>query len=146
MAVTQLSEADVLAVLAPVKDPELGRTMIELKMIQDVVVIDPQTIGMRVVLNRRRRRIAALAALGWRRRSALSPIARVAPSSARPRLRSGVSSAVPFCPPNPRENLQADAWIMVDKGERVKIENTDNRLIQQLFQGQGRMVVNEGEC
>jgi ATP-binding protein involved in chromosome partitioning len=37
-------------VLAPVKDPELGRTMIELKMIQDVVVLDPQTIGMRVVL------------------------------------------------------------------------------------------------
>jgi len=50
MAVTQVSEADVLAVLAPVKDPELGRPMMELKMIQDVAVIDPQTIGMRVVL------------------------------------------------------------------------------------------------
>src|SRR4029077_17391461 len=50
MAVTQVSEADVLAALAPVKDPELGRTMIELKMIQDVVVVDAHTIGMRVVL------------------------------------------------------------------------------------------------
>ena len=50
MAVTQLTEADVLAVLAPVKDPELGRGMIELKMIQDVVVVDAQTISMRVVL------------------------------------------------------------------------------------------------
>src|SRR5437660_7521461 len=50
MAVTQLSEAEVLAVLAPVKDPELGRPMMELKMIQDVVVVDPQTVAMRVVL------------------------------------------------------------------------------------------------
>src|SRR5260370_13299524 len=50
MAVTQVAEAEALAVLAQVKDQELGRTMIELKMIQDLVVIDPQTIGMRVVL------------------------------------------------------------------------------------------------
>jgi ATP-binding protein involved in chromosome partitioning len=50
MAVTQLTEQSVLDVLRPVKDPELQRSMVELKMIQDLVVIDPQTIGMRVVL------------------------------------------------------------------------------------------------
>ena len=50
MAVTQLTEETVLDALRPVKDPELHRSMLELKMIQDVAVIDPQTIGMRVVL------------------------------------------------------------------------------------------------
>src|SRR5712691_7910056 len=50
MAVTQLTEESVLAALAPVKDPELHRSMMELKMIQDVAVLDAQTIAMRVVL------------------------------------------------------------------------------------------------
>ena len=50
MAVTQLSEETVLQALATVQDPELHRPMMELKMIQDVAVIDPQTIAMRVVL------------------------------------------------------------------------------------------------
>ena len=50
MAVSQLSEADVLTVLSRVQDPELHRPMMDLKMIQDVTVIDAQTIGMRVVL------------------------------------------------------------------------------------------------
>jgi len=48
--VTQLSEAIVLEALARVQDPELHRPMMELKMIQDVVVIDAGAIGMRVVL------------------------------------------------------------------------------------------------
>src|ERR1700730_1523208 len=50
MAVTQLSEQTVLQALATVQDPELHRPMMELKMIQDVAVVDPQTIAMRVVL------------------------------------------------------------------------------------------------
>jgi ATP-binding protein involved in chromosome partitioning len=50
MAVTQLSEETVLQALGAVQDPELHRPMMELKMIQDVAVIDPQTIAMRVVL------------------------------------------------------------------------------------------------
>ena len=50
MAIGQLTEQEVLAALATVKDPELHRGMVELKMIQDVVLLDPQTIGMRVVL------------------------------------------------------------------------------------------------
>src|SRR4030081_454948 len=50
MAVTQLSEEIVLKALSTVQDPELHRPMMELKMIQDVAVVDPQTIGMRVVL------------------------------------------------------------------------------------------------
>src|SRR5437868_8436860 len=50
MAVTQLSEADVLTALSRVQDPELHRPMMDLKMIQDVALIDAQTIGMRVVL------------------------------------------------------------------------------------------------
>src|SRR2546423_6404257 len=50
MAVTQLSEQSVLEALSTVQDPELHRPMMELKMIQDVAVIDAQTIGMRVVL------------------------------------------------------------------------------------------------
>src|SRR5207302_8964465 len=50
MAVTQLSEQAVLQALASVQDPELHRPMMELKMIQDVAVVDPNTIGMRVVL------------------------------------------------------------------------------------------------
>src|ERR671936_451724 len=50
MAVAQLTEESVLKALATVQDPELHRPMMELKMIQDVTVVDPQTIGMRVVL------------------------------------------------------------------------------------------------
>src|ERR1700716_4769962 len=50
MAVAQLSEETVLQALSTVQDPELHRPMMELKMIQDVAVIDAQTIGMRVVL------------------------------------------------------------------------------------------------
>ncbi|HVH64532.1 MAG TPA: iron-sulfur cluster carrier protein ApbC [Candidatus Acidoferrum sp.] len=50
MAVEQLTEQAVLAVLSTVKDPELHRGMVELKMIQDVTIVDSQTIGMRVVL------------------------------------------------------------------------------------------------
>src|SRR3979490_2699439 len=50
MAVAQLSEETVLAALRTVKDPEMHGGMMELKMIEDVAVIDPQTIGMRVVL------------------------------------------------------------------------------------------------
>ena len=50
MAVEQLTEQSVMAALSTVKDPELHRGMVELKMIQDVALIDPQTIGMRVVL------------------------------------------------------------------------------------------------
>jgi ATP-binding protein involved in chromosome partitioning len=50
MAVTQLDEAVVLAALRTVNDPELHRGMVELKMIKDVSVIDPQTIGLTVVL------------------------------------------------------------------------------------------------
>ena len=50
MAVTQLSEEIVLEALSMVQDPELHRPMMELKMIQDVAVVDAQTIGMRVVL------------------------------------------------------------------------------------------------
>src|SRR3979411_1496697 len=50
MAVTQLSEETVLEALARVQDPELHRPMMELKMIQDVAVIDGGTVGLRVVL------------------------------------------------------------------------------------------------
>src|SRR5881227_3473564 len=50
MAVTQLTEEMVLAALGTVKDPELHRGMIELKMIQDVILVDPRTVAMRVVL------------------------------------------------------------------------------------------------
>jgi len=50
MAVTQLTEEIVLAALSSVKDPELHRGMIELKMIQDVTLVDPRTVAMRVVL------------------------------------------------------------------------------------------------
>src|SRR2546428_7578950 len=50
MAVTQLSEETVLKALSTVQDPELHRPMMELKMIQDVAVVDAPTIGMRVVL------------------------------------------------------------------------------------------------
>src|ERR1700730_3536369 len=50
MAVTTLAEERVLQVRATVQDPELHRPMMELKMIQDVAVVDAQTIGMRVVL------------------------------------------------------------------------------------------------
>ncbi|TMD83536.1 MAG: Mrp/NBP35 family ATP-binding protein [Chloroflexi bacterium] len=50
MAVTQLTEEVVLAALSTVKDPELHRGMIELKMIQDVSLVDPRTVAMRVVL------------------------------------------------------------------------------------------------
>ena len=50
MAVTQLTEESVLQALSTVQDPELRRPMMDLKMIRDVVLIDPQTIGMRVVL------------------------------------------------------------------------------------------------
>src|ERR1700737_4621841 len=50
MAVTQLSEEIVLKALSSVQDPELHRPMMELKMIKDVSTIDPQTIGLTVVL------------------------------------------------------------------------------------------------
>ena len=50
MAVTQLTEESVLQALSTVQDPELRRPMMDLKMIRDVVLVDPQTIGMRVVL------------------------------------------------------------------------------------------------
>ena len=50
MAITQLSVEQVLEALRPVKDPELGRTMLELKMIRDVTVLDPRTIGLTIVL------------------------------------------------------------------------------------------------
>src|SRR6266851_10075942 len=50
MAVTHVSEQIVLQALSTVQDPELHRPMMELKMIQDVAVVDAQTIGMRVVL------------------------------------------------------------------------------------------------
>jgi ATP-binding protein involved in chromosome partitioning len=50
VAITQVTEQSVLEALRPVKDPELQRSMLDLKMIQDIAVIDPQTIGMRVVL------------------------------------------------------------------------------------------------
>src|SRR6201988_629115 len=50
MAIEQLSEAAVMDALRTVQDPELHRGMVDLKMIQDVVLLDPQTIGMRVVL------------------------------------------------------------------------------------------------
>src|SRR5438067_13573644 len=50
MAVTQLTEEIVLAALSTVKDPELHRGMVELKMIQDVLLVSPQTVAMRVVL------------------------------------------------------------------------------------------------
>jgi ATP-binding protein involved in chromosome partitioning len=50
VAIAQVTEQSVLEALRPVKDPELQRSMLDLKMIQDIAVIDPQTIGMRVVL------------------------------------------------------------------------------------------------
>jgi len=50
MAVAQLTEEIVLAALSTVKDPELHRGMIELKMIQDVKLVAPGTVAMRVVL------------------------------------------------------------------------------------------------
>lgn len=50
MAITQLTEEAVLQALSTVKDPELGRGLLDLKMIRDVVVADPQTIKMTVVL------------------------------------------------------------------------------------------------
>src|SRR3989475_5222435 len=50
MAVTQLNEDAVLTALSTVKDPELHRGMIELNMIQDVTLVDPRTVAMRVVL------------------------------------------------------------------------------------------------
>src|SRR5437867_7208630 len=50
MAVTQLTEEIVLTALSTVKDPELHRGMMELKMIQDVILVDPRTVAMRVVL------------------------------------------------------------------------------------------------
>src|SRR5438128_12009288 len=50
MAVTQLTEEIVLAALSTVKDPELHRGMVELKMIQDVTLVSPQTVALTVVL------------------------------------------------------------------------------------------------
>src|SRR5438552_18012225 len=50
MAVDQLTEQSVMAALGTAKDPELNRGMVELKMSQDVALIDDRTIGMRVVL------------------------------------------------------------------------------------------------
>src|SRR2546425_3829252 len=50
MAVKQITEDEVLAVLSTVKDPELHRGMVELKMIRDLRIVDPQTIGLTVVL------------------------------------------------------------------------------------------------
>src|SRR5260370_13946986 len=50
MAVTHVSEEIVLKALSTVQDPELHRPMMELKMIQDVAVVDAQPLGMRVVL------------------------------------------------------------------------------------------------
>src|SRR3981081_2485865 len=50
MAVAQVTEETALEVLSKVQDPELHRGMIELKMIRDVRIVDPQTIGLTVVL------------------------------------------------------------------------------------------------
>ncbi len=50
MAVSQLTEETILQALSAVKDPELNRGMLELKMLRDVRVVDPQTIGLTVVL------------------------------------------------------------------------------------------------
>jgi ATP-binding protein involved in chromosome partitioning len=50
MAITQLTEEAVLQALSTVKDPELGRGLLDLKMIRDVAVANPQTISMTVVL------------------------------------------------------------------------------------------------
>jgi ATP-binding protein involved in chromosome partitioning len=50
MAVTQLTDEIILTALRTVKDPELQRGMVDLKMIQDVSLVDPQTVAMRVVL------------------------------------------------------------------------------------------------
>ena len=50
MAVTQLSEEAILKVLSTVKDPELHRDLVTLKMVKDIAVLDPSTIGMTVVL------------------------------------------------------------------------------------------------
>jgi len=50
MAIAHLSVEAILSALSTVKDPELHKGMMELKMIQDVTLIDPETVGMRVVL------------------------------------------------------------------------------------------------
>ena len=50
MAIDQLTEQSVMAALQTVKDPELHRSMVELKMIQDVTLVNPGTVSMRVVL------------------------------------------------------------------------------------------------
>jgi len=50
MAVTQLDEKAILDVLGTVKDPELHRDLVTLKMVKDIAIVDPQTIGMTVVL------------------------------------------------------------------------------------------------
>jgi ATP-binding protein involved in chromosome partitioning len=50
MAITQLTDEIILTALRTVKDPELQRGMVDLKMIQDVSLVDPQTVAMRVVL------------------------------------------------------------------------------------------------
>ena len=50
MAVTQLTDQSILQALSTVQDPELHKGMMELQMIQDVVLVDANTIGMRVVL------------------------------------------------------------------------------------------------
>ena len=50
MAISQLTEEDVLKALAPVNDPELHKGMLELKMIKDIAVLDAGTIGLTVVL------------------------------------------------------------------------------------------------
>ena len=50
MAISQLTEEAVLEALRPVKDPELQRGMLELKMIRDVTVSGPEVIDLTVVL------------------------------------------------------------------------------------------------
>ena len=50
MAISQLTEEAVLEALRPVKDPELQRGMLELKMIRDVTVSGPAVIDLTVVL------------------------------------------------------------------------------------------------
>jgi ATP-binding protein involved in chromosome partitioning len=50
VAISQLTEATVLDVLRTVNDPELHRSMLELKMIKDVAVAAPDLIDLTVVL------------------------------------------------------------------------------------------------
>jgi ATP-binding protein involved in chromosome partitioning len=50
MAILQLTEESVIAVLKTVQDPEIHKDLVTLNMVQDVQIVDPKTVAMRIVL------------------------------------------------------------------------------------------------